>query len=154
MTLYVASAFNSQTSRVLCLFGDDHEELWEIIKGILTPVTPEDAREGMSKKMDGFKEAHATILFFEDRKSVQELQASCPAQVYSTFFSCRSTDTHEQFKGLVPDWSSHAHGINSYAVWTALDQDLDLGCVSVSSAVYLFRAHMIAEPSTLRVFFD
>ena len=38
---------------------------------LLIRVTPEEAREGMFKKMDSFKNAHGTILFYEDRKSIR-----------------------------------------------------------------------------------
>jgi len=37
---FVPSAFNSQSSRVVVLFGDHHDKLWEIAKDKLREVTP------------------------------------------------------------------------------------------------------------------
>lgn len=72
--LHVPSSFNSQTTRVLLLFGAEHDKLWDVTLDILKAIVPADQFEGTSKRIGGFKGAAATILFFDDRAPVQAMQ--------------------------------------------------------------------------------
>ena len=52
---YVPSAFNSQSSRVVLLFGDQHDKLWEITRETLRKIVPADSFSSTDAKIDGFK---------------------------------------------------------------------------------------------------
>jgi hypothetical protein len=57
------SSFNSQSNRVLVLFGTDHEKLWDITAEDLRAVVPADQWEPTGKKMAMFKAAAGTVHF-------------------------------------------------------------------------------------------
>lgn len=57
----VPSSFNSQSNRVLVLFGADHEKLWDITTEVLKPIVPADSWEGTAGKMGMFKGAAGTV---------------------------------------------------------------------------------------------
>ena len=97
------SAFNSQSSRAVVLFGAESEAFWnEIAYSELEKVTPAEAFEGTKGRLASFAAGAGTILFFEDQDVVKGLQESFP--LYAENF---------------PIWSEQAHGINLYAVWLA-----------------------------------
>jgi predicted oxidoreductase (fatty acid repression mutant protein) len=90
------SAFNSQSSRAVVLFGAESEAFWnEIAYSELEKVTPAEAFEGTKGRLASFAAGAGTILFFEDQDVVKGLQENFPI------------------------WSEQAHGINLYAVWLA-----------------------------------
>ncbi|EKT53574.1 nitroreductase family protein [Providencia sneebia] len=100
------SSFNSQTSRVVILFGDEHKKLWETTKETLRKIVPAEAFSGTEKKIDSFSAGAGSILFFEDMSVVKGLQEQFP--LYADNF---------------PIWSEQASGIAQFAVWTALAQE-------------------------------
>ncbi len=103
-TLQAPSAFNSQTSRIVVLFGDESDAFWnEIAASELEKVTPAEAFEGTKAKLASFAAGKGTILFFEDQDVVKGLQEQFP--LYAENF---------------PIWSEQAHGIALYSVWMAL----------------------------------
>lgn len=57
----VPSAFNSQTNRVVILFGDEHDKLWDIVTGVLKARVSEDQWASTGQKMAGFKAAAGTV---------------------------------------------------------------------------------------------
>lgn len=99
------SAFNSQTSRIVTLFGESHLQFWNIVRETLRKIVPEAAFEATNKKLDSFSAGYGTVLFYEDQDVVKSLQ--------------------EQF-GLYADnfpvWSEHSSAIAQFAVWTALSE--------------------------------
>ena len=97
------SSFNSQTSRVVTLFGQSHEVFWNIVLETLRKIVPADAFEGTSGKINSFKAGHATVLFYEDQDIVKGLQEQFA--LYADNF---------------PVWSEHSSAIAQFAVWTAL----------------------------------
>ncbi|NEN74778.1 nitroreductase family protein [Pelistega sp. NLN82] len=98
------SAFNSQTSRVVVLFGEAHEKLWNTTLDILRNVVPADAFANTEQKINGaFKAGFGTVLFFEEQETIKNLQNQFPPYA-------------ENF----PIWSEQASGIAQYAVWVAL----------------------------------
>ena len=52
---YVPSAFNSQSSRVVLLLGENHDKLWEITRETLRKIVPADSFSTTDAKVDGFK---------------------------------------------------------------------------------------------------
>ena len=105
------TAFNSQTGRLLILTGDAQDKLWdEIVAPELKAAmeaqgVPESAWDNTRAKLDGFKAAFGTILFFEDQAVVKNLQEQFA--LYADNF---------------PVWSEHSTGIAQFATWTALSE--------------------------------
>ena len=97
------SSFNSQTSRVVTLFGQSHEKFWTIVLETLRKIVPSDAFQGTQDKINSFKNGYATVLFYEDQAVVKGLQEQFP--LYADNF---------------PVWSEHSTAIAQFAVWTAL----------------------------------
>lgn len=100
------TAFNSQTQRVVFLFGDAHKKLWSMTEDALKPLTPAEAFPNTQAKLQGFAAGAGTILFFEDTDIVKNLQDSFP--LYADNF---------------PVWSEQATGLTQANVWTALAQE-------------------------------
>ncbi len=106
----VPSAFNSQSTRVVVLFGESHKRLWNITKDILRKMVPEEAFKKTESKIDScFLSGHGTILFYEDQDVVKKLQDSFP--LYAENF---------------PVWSQQTSAMHQLAIWTKL-ADLGLG---------------------------
>lgn len=97
------SAFNSQTSRVVTLYGDSHTKFWNIVRETLRKMVPEDAFEKTDAKINSFATGYGTVLFFEDQDVVKSLQEQF--SLYADHF---------------PAWSEHSSAIAQFAVWTAL----------------------------------
>ena len=101
--LHTPSSFNSQSTRVVALFGAEHEKLWQITEDALRAIVPADKFEPTAQKLAMFKAAAGSVLFFEDQEVVQGLQANFPA--YADNF---------------PVWAEHTDAMHQYAVWTTL----------------------------------
>lgn len=97
------TSFNSQTQRVVVLFGDSHKKLWEMTEEALKPLTPEDAFPNTQKKLQGFANGKGTILFYEDTNVVKSLQQQF--ELYAENF---------------PIWADQGSGLTQANVWTAL----------------------------------
>ena len=102
--LHAPSAFNSQSARVVLLLGRHHEKLWDITEdALLKVITPEQAKS-TKKKIASFAKGYGTVLYFDDRSIVKDLQKNYPT--YSDHF---------------PIWAEHANGMLQYLVWTSLE---------------------------------
>ncbi|MFB4212681.1 nitroreductase family protein [Shouchella sp. JSM 1781072] len=101
---YVPSAFNSQSARVLVLFGKEHDTFWEKTTDILKEVVGDGDFSSSQARMDGFKGGYGTVLFFEDQSVVEGLQESFA--LYADNF---------------PVWSEQSSGMLQFAIWTGLE---------------------------------
>ncbi len=102
--LHTPSAFNSQTTRIMVLFGEDHKKLWQITEDTLRKIVNDDDKfKPTQEKIDGFKAGAGTILFYEDQSIVKDLQNNFA--LYADKF---------------PDWSHHTSGMHQYVIWTKL----------------------------------
>lgn len=107
---HVPSAFNSQSTRVLLLFGDNHRKLWQIVKNELWKIINPEAFKSAEAKIDhSFASGYGTVLFFEDQNVVEDLKNKYIS--YSTNF---------------PVWSMQTSAMHQLAVWTMLE-DAGLG---------------------------
>lgn len=97
------SAFNSQTSRVVMLFGASHSKFWNIVRETLRKIVPADAFASTEAKISSFEAGYGTALFYEDQDVVKSLQEQFA--LYADNF---------------PVWSEHSTGIAQFAAWTAL----------------------------------
>ena len=99
------SAFNSQTSRIVTLFGESHLQFWNVVRETLRKIVPEAAFEGTNTKINSFAAGYGTVLFYEDQDVVKALQEQFA--LYADNF---------------PVWSEHSSAIAQFAVWTALSE--------------------------------
>lgn len=99
------SAFNSQTSRVVTLYGESHTNFWNIVRETLRKIVPAEAFEGTNQKIGSFAAGFGTALFYEDQDVVKGLQEQFA--LYADNF---------------PVWSEHSSAIAQFATWTALSE--------------------------------
>jgi len=100
---HAPSAFNSQSSRAVILFGAESDKLWNIAKDALRKIVPADAFARTEAKLDSFAAGAGTILFYEDQDVVKNLQEQFA--LYADNF---------------PAWSEQSGGMAQFAVWSAL----------------------------------
>lgn len=98
------SPFNSQSTRVVILFGDNHEKLWDITMEALRKLVPPERFPATEKKLNSFRAGYGTVLFLNDNRVIAGLQQRFP-KFYDSF----------------PIWAHHAMGMLQYAVWTSLE---------------------------------
>ena len=102
--LYTPSSFNSQSTRVVVLFGDDHHKLWQITEDTLRGMVDNEEQFAATKqKIAGFKAGAGTVMFFEDHSVVRDMQAAAP--LYADKF---------------PIWAHQTNAMHQYIIWTAL----------------------------------
>lgn len=102
----VPSAFNSQSTRVVLLLGENHKKLWNITKETLRKIVPAEAFPTTEGKIDGaFAAGYGTVLFFEDKSVVKGMQDAFPA--YQEHF---------------PVWSNHTSAMHQLTIWTMLEE--------------------------------
>lgn len=99
--------FNNQTTRAVILFGDSHEKLWDIVINRLKQEVPDEAAFARTAaKINNFKAAFGTILFYTETKTVKKFEDNFP--LYADNFQ---------------DWSEQAQGNAQYSVWTSLAEN-------------------------------
>lgn len=101
--LHTPSSFNSQSSRLVVLHGQEHDKLWDLTIEALSTIVPADNFAATESKLTMFKAAAGTVLLFEDMSVIEGLQAQFPAYA-------------ENF----PIWADHANAMIQYALWTTL----------------------------------
>ncbi|KAK9478821.1 Nitroreductase-like protein [Lipomyces japonicus] len=108
--LYLPSSFNTQSTRVVVVVNDKHDKLWDIAieqfgNLVKSGAISEDQWNNQTlPKLQGFKAAYGTILFYED-----------PAHIapYSEKFAA--------FKDKFPIWADHANAIHQWFLWAGLE---------------------------------
>ncbi|KAK0720388.1 Nitroreductase-like protein [Lasiosphaeris hirsuta] len=103
---HVPSSFNSQSNRVVVLFGAEHDKFWEITTETLKAIVPAESWESTGNRMAMFKGAAGSILFFEDEDVVKGMQAKFA--IYADRF---------------PVWSTQSSGMLQHALWVALEAE-------------------------------
>ncbi|MDE9418167.1 nitroreductase family protein [Acinetobacter nosocomialis] len=99
------SAFNSQSSRAVILFGQSHHKFWDTVLEVLKSIVPAEAISGTEQKIQSFAAGAGTVLFYEDQNVVKGLQEQFAA--YADNF---------------PIWSEHSTAIAQFAVWNILTE--------------------------------
>lgn len=107
--LHTPSAFNSQSARVVLLFGDHHKKLWEIVRETLRKIVPADKFKPTDDKINSFSAGHGTILFYEDQAVIEKLKKDFPTYA-------------DAFEGF----SMNSAGMVQHVVWVML-RDVGLG---------------------------
>ena len=103
---HTPSAFNSQSARVVVLFGEQSNKFWNITTETLRKVVPAENFASTQEKMDMFNAGYGTILFFEDQSIIEDLQSKF--DLYADKF---------------PVWSNESSGMLQLVVWTALEAE-------------------------------
>ncbi len=103
--LHIPSAFNSQSTRMVLLLKEHHQKLWDIVKNTLKSSIPAATYTTTEAKINkSFAAGYGTVLFFEDRNIIANLQKAFPLY-------------HEKF----PLWSQQTSAMHQLAVWTMLE---------------------------------
>lgn len=102
---HTPTSFNSQTTRAVIIYGKHHEKLWgEFAHDALKAVSAsEEAFAATKGKLDMFKAAYGTVLFFEDDNGIKKMQEQFPPYAHK-----------------FPEFASHSSGAAQIHVWTAL----------------------------------
>lgn len=102
ITELVPDAFNMKSARAVVVTGGQQDALWDAIY---------DAFDGKvsREKIDGFRAAYGTILYFYDTDVVKGLQEKFP--LYAANF---------------PVWAQQANGMLQFSIWSGL-RDLGIG---------------------------
>lgn len=58
------SSFNSQSTRVLILFKEEHVKLWEFAKEAIKAIVPAEAYPASEQRLNGFQKGYGTVSFF------------------------------------------------------------------------------------------
>lgn len=103
---HTPSAFNSQSARAVVLLGEHHDKLWDLTKETLRKIVPEDQFAPTEEKMNSFRNAYGTVLFFEDENVIKSFQ-----------------EQFALYKDNFPIWSQQSSGMLQYVVWTALETE-------------------------------
>ena len=106
---HTPSAFNMQSARIVLAFGRNHQRIWEQTLEALKRVVPAKQLPATEEKINAFKAAYGTVLFFEDLQVVGAMKEKYP--LYAENF-----DT----------WASQANGMLQSNVWMLLE-DTGLG---------------------------
>ncbi|RBN42699.1 nitroreductase, partial [Priestia megaterium] len=64
---HTPSSFNSQSARVVVLFGEQHDKVWNITRETLRKIVPAENFSDTDQKMNLFGSGYGTVLFFEDQ---------------------------------------------------------------------------------------
>lgn len=104
---HAPSAFNSQSARVVVLFGEHHDRLWDIVKAELKKIVPATQFSATEDKINNaFRSGYGSILFFEDMQVIERLQQQFPT-----------------YRDAFLTFSNHSAGMLQFIVWTALEQE-------------------------------
>lgn len=104
---YTPTAFNNQTVRASIMFGKDHDQVWDLILEATKKITPDEKQLAQTeKRIQMFKAAYGTILFFTDDGVVDQFKKQ---------FAMAADFFH--------DWSEQAMGTANAAIWTALEEN-------------------------------
>lgn len=102
---HTPSAFNSQSSRLVLLLGEQHRKFWNLVKETLKKIISEAAFEATEMKINkSFLAGYGTILFYEDQTVVESLQKAFPL-----------------YQDKFPEWSEHTSAMHQLSVWALLE---------------------------------
>lgn len=103
---FTPTAFNSQSSRAVVLFGGQHSKLWQIVKATLKEIVPSESFADTETKIDSFAAGYGTVLFFEDQAIIKGLQ-----------------EQFALYKDNFPIWAQQSNGMLQFVTWTAMEEE-------------------------------
>lgn len=99
---HTPSSFNCQAGRVIILYGNHHEKLWEFGDHFAKLSLQQQAYEAVAPKLHGLRGAYASILFFEDQAALTVFKEKKPNLPFD-------------------QWSEHSSGMLQIHIWDALE---------------------------------
>jgi uncharacterized protein len=72
------SAFNVQSARAVVLVKAEHDKLWDLADVCLKNAMPEAAYETLKPRVQGFRAAYGSVLWFEDHEALDALKFKNP----------------------------------------------------------------------------
>ena len=103
---HVPSAFNSQSQKVVVLFGENHKKIWNITMETLRKIVPAENFAQTEAKISSFANGYATVLYFDD-----------------TAITNGFAEKFASYKDNFPVWAQQANGMLQFAIWTALEAE-------------------------------
>lgn len=103
--LVTPSAFNTQSTRIVALLGDNHKKIWDIVRAAVAPFVSGEQATATEAKIANFQRAYGTILFFEDPTPFDALQSF---KLYVDKFD---------------SWRQETSGMHQLLVWTLLEAE-------------------------------
>lgn len=103
MLEHTPAAFNKQSQSVLLLLGEKHEAFWDHLADVMKTFVPAEQFVKTKAKMNAFKAAFGTILFYEDMSVIEELADKFPL-----------------YKEKFNNWSYEQSGSLQTNIWVAL----------------------------------
>jgi len=100
------SAFNSQSARVVVLFGENHKKVWSITMETLRKLVPQEKFAATEDKINSFAAGYGTVLYFDD-----------------TSITSHFAEQFASYKDNFPVWAQQANGMLQFAVWTSLENE-------------------------------
>ena len=97
------SAFNSQSVRIIVLYGESYQAFWHMVEQVLQKIVPTDKFEATKQRIASFTSGIGTVLFFEDETVIEALKKRMPT--YANNFSV---------------WAEHGNAMVQYMVWSVL----------------------------------
>ncbi|OQD76684.1 hypothetical protein PENDEC_c004G03159 [Penicillium decumbens] len=110
--LHVPSSFNTQTSRIVLLLKEEHKKVWDItikvMEGLVSAgqVTKEMFENSTKPKLESFRAAYGTVLFFVDYESLDPIK-----QQFAIY-----ADKFDPF-------ALESNAMSQYFVWLALESE-------------------------------
>lgn len=101
---HTPTAFNGQETRAVVLFGEHHRELWNDAEKIAREKIGDGDFSRTESRINGFRNGHGTILFFQDTSITKNFQTKMP-------------QFHDQFE----IWAQQNQGMLQFAVWAGLE---------------------------------
>lgn len=96
VTALTPDAFNMRSARIVVAAGQKQDDLWNTIDKAFAGKVPKE-------KIEGFRAAYGTVLYFIDTSVVRRMQEQFPRYA-------------ENF----PLWANHANGMLQFNIWTGL----------------------------------
>jgi uncharacterized protein len=104
--LNVPSSWNSQSNRVVVLFGEEHHKFWDITTDTLKAIVPDAQWQPTADKMAMFRGAAGTIMLFDDQAVVEHMQSAFPTYAHK-----------------FPGWADDSSAMLQFTLWVALEAE-------------------------------
>lgn len=95
--------YNTQTTCAVILFGQSHQEFWQLVQQVQRQEMPAHIFSSAVSKIQQCELAFGTVLFYQDQAVIKNLQKNVP--LMAQYF---------------PTWSEQANGMAQFATWMAL----------------------------------
>lgn len=102
---YTPSAFNMQSARIVLATGRQHKRLWDEVMTVLKHIVSKKQLSVTEEKINGFKAAYGTVLFFDDQQVIGKM-----------------TEDYPLYEKQFPVWAAQGNGMLQSNVWMLLEE--------------------------------